>query len=154
MSQEQRDGEQPWVLAGGLVGHTADEHVEVVADVEFFEQRVQQPSRQRKTARAFPDDRQFEIRDQRIVVIDEGEVDLNALLDARVSEMLHHPRAIGLIGELSPKRGQVVLRARVLDVSEQLAPLPHEVKAPPDQITRGPHRRWIDVGLRQHPTTQ
>ena len=53
MSQEQRDREQPWVLAGGLAGHTADEHVEVVADVEFFEQRVQQPSRQRKTARAF-----------------------------------------------------------------------------------------------------
>ena len=53
MSQEQRDGEQPWVLAGGLAGHTADEHVEVVADVEFFEQRMQQPSRQHKAARAF-----------------------------------------------------------------------------------------------------
>jgi hypothetical protein len=53
VSQEQRDREQPWVLAGRLAGHTADEHVEVVADVEFFEQRVQQPSRQRKTARAF-----------------------------------------------------------------------------------------------------
>ena len=53
MSQEQRDGEQPWVLAGGLAGHTADEHVEVVADVEFFEQRLQQPSRQHKAARAF-----------------------------------------------------------------------------------------------------
>jgi len=53
VSQEQRDREQPWVLAGGLADHTADEHVEVVADVEFFEQRVQQPSRQRETARAF-----------------------------------------------------------------------------------------------------
>ena len=53
VSQEQRDGEQPWVLAGGLAGHTADEHVEVVADVEFFEQRMQQPSRQHKAARAF-----------------------------------------------------------------------------------------------------
>jgi hypothetical protein len=53
VSQVQRDREQPWVLAGGLAGHTADEHVEVVADVEFFEQRMQQPSRQRKTSRAF-----------------------------------------------------------------------------------------------------
>ena len=53
MSQEQRDREQPWVLAGGQAGHTADEHVEVVADVEFLEQRVQQPSRQRQTASAF-----------------------------------------------------------------------------------------------------
>ena len=53
MSQEQRDREQPWVLAGGQAGHTADEHVEVVADVEFFEQRVQQPARPRETARTF-----------------------------------------------------------------------------------------------------
>jgi hypothetical protein len=27
------------------VGHTADEHVEVFADVKFFEQSVQQPAR-------------------------------------------------------------------------------------------------------------
>jgi hypothetical protein len=42
------------------------------------------------------DDGQFEIRDQRIVVIDEGEVDLDALLDARVGEMLHHPCRLAL----------------------------------------------------------
>jgi len=53
VSQKQRDGEQPWVLAGGQAGHTADEHVEVVTDVKFFEQGVQQPAGQRKTARAF-----------------------------------------------------------------------------------------------------
>jgi len=53
VSQEQCDREQPWVLAGGRAGHTADEHVEVVTDVKFFEQRLQQPSRQRKTGRAF-----------------------------------------------------------------------------------------------------
>ena len=53
MSQEQRDRQQPWVLAGGQAGHTADEHVEVVADMEFFEQRVQQPPRQREAGCAF-----------------------------------------------------------------------------------------------------
>ena len=53
MSQEQRDREQPWVLAGGQAGHTADEHVEVVTDVKFFEQGVQQLTRQREAARAF-----------------------------------------------------------------------------------------------------
>jgi hypothetical protein len=40
VSQQQRDGEQPWVLAGGQAGHTADEHVEVVVDVQFVEQRI------------------------------------------------------------------------------------------------------------------
>jgi hypothetical protein len=53
VSQEKRDREQPWVLAGGQAGHRTDEHVEVVADVEFFEQRVQQPPRQGETVRPF-----------------------------------------------------------------------------------------------------
>jgi hypothetical protein len=35
-----------------LAGHTADEHVEVVVDLEFFEQCVQQSTRQRETAPA------------------------------------------------------------------------------------------------------
>ena len=68
--------------------------------------------------------------------------------------MLHDPGAIGAIGEFSPEDGQVVLRARVLDVGQELAPLAHEVQAPTDQITRGPHRRRIDVGLRQHAAPQ
>jgi hypothetical protein len=41
------------VLARGLVGHTADEHVEVVANVEFFEKAAQQLSRQHKAVRTF-----------------------------------------------------------------------------------------------------
>jgi hypothetical protein len=53
VSQEQRDREQAWILTRGQVGHTPDEHVEVVADVEFFEQLVQQPGRQRETVRGF-----------------------------------------------------------------------------------------------------
>jgi hypothetical protein len=53
VSQEQGDREQAWVLTRGQVGHTPDEHVEVVTDVEFFEQRVQQPARPRETVRPF-----------------------------------------------------------------------------------------------------
>jgi hypothetical protein len=53
VSQEQRDREQAWVLTRGQVGHTPNEHVEVLTDVEFFEQRVEQPARPRETAGAF-----------------------------------------------------------------------------------------------------
>lgn len=53
MPQEERYGEQTWVLARGQAGPTPDEHVEVIPCVEFFEQRVQQPTGQRKTDRAF-----------------------------------------------------------------------------------------------------
>ena len=51
MSQEQRDCEQAWVLSRGQAGHTADERVEVVTNVEFFEERVQQPARQHEAVR-------------------------------------------------------------------------------------------------------
>ena len=37
VAQQHRDGEQPWVLAGP-VSDTADEPVEVLADMEFFEE--------------------------------------------------------------------------------------------------------------------
>jgi hypothetical protein len=52
VSQKQRDREEAWILPRGQAGHTADERVEVVADVEFFEQRMQQPPRQHKAASA------------------------------------------------------------------------------------------------------
>jgi hypothetical protein len=45
VSQKERNGDQPRVLAGRKAAHTADEYVEVVADVQFFEQGVQQPAR-------------------------------------------------------------------------------------------------------------
>jgi hypothetical protein len=53
VSQEQRDREEAWILSRGQAGHTADERVEVVADVEFFEERVHQPARQHEAACAF-----------------------------------------------------------------------------------------------------
>jgi hypothetical protein len=53
VSQEYRYREQAGIFARGEAGHTPDEHVEVVADVEFFEQRVQQPARPRETVRPF-----------------------------------------------------------------------------------------------------
>jgi len=56
VAQQQRDGEQPWVLAGGPVSDTTDEPVEVIAHVEFFQQGVQQAPRPRETARALGQD--------------------------------------------------------------------------------------------------
>ena len=49
MAQEQRDGDQPWELAGGQAGDRADESIEFVSDVEFVEQRVDEPARPRET---------------------------------------------------------------------------------------------------------
>ena len=49
MSQQQRDGDQPWVLAGGQAGERTDESIEFVGDVEFFEEGGEEPTRPRDT---------------------------------------------------------------------------------------------------------
>ena len=62
-----------------------------------------------------------------------GRANPDALLHTRIGKVLHDSLAIGAIGELPPEDGQVVLRARVLDVGQELAALAHERQAPTDQ---------------------
>ena len=50
MAQQQRDGDQPWVLADGHTGDGADESIEFVSDVEFVEEGVDEPTRPREIA--------------------------------------------------------------------------------------------------------
>ncbi|MGE0703969.1 MAG: hypothetical protein AB7F99_04325 [Vicinamibacterales bacterium] len=52
MSHKHRDGDQPRVLAGRRAGRTADKRVEVVTDVKFFEQRLEQRPRPREATGA------------------------------------------------------------------------------------------------------
>ncbi|HEX5367798.1 MAG TPA: hypothetical protein VFY10_00105 [Dehalococcoidia bacterium] len=48
MAQQQRDGDQPWVLPDGHTGDGADESIEFVSDVEFVEEGVDEPTCPRK----------------------------------------------------------------------------------------------------------
>ena len=45
VAQQQRDGDQPWVLADGHAGDRTDESIEFVSDVEFVEEGVDEPTR-------------------------------------------------------------------------------------------------------------
>ena len=44
MTQEHRERDQPWVLAGGQTRGGTDELIELVGDVEFFEEDVEEPT--------------------------------------------------------------------------------------------------------------
>jgi hypothetical protein len=44
VSQQERDRDQPWVLAGGQTRGGTDEPIELVGDVEFFEEDVEEPT--------------------------------------------------------------------------------------------------------------
>ena len=48
MAQQQRDGDQPWVLADGHAGDRTDESIEFVSDVEFVEEGGDEPTRPRE----------------------------------------------------------------------------------------------------------
>jgi hypothetical protein len=77
--------------------------------------------------------RQLEVGDERVVLIDEGDIDLDALAHAWIREVLDDAHAIAGIRQAFLERRQVVLRARVLDVREQLAALAHQEEPPPHE---------------------
>ena len=45
VTQDHRDGDQPWELAGGHTGERTDESIEFVRDVEFVEEGGDEPTR-------------------------------------------------------------------------------------------------------------
>jgi hypothetical protein len=49
MAQEHREGDQPWVLAGGYAGEGTDESIEFVRDVEFVEESGDEAARPPET---------------------------------------------------------------------------------------------------------
>jgi hypothetical protein len=77
-------------------------------------------------------ERQLEVGDEAVVALEEREVDLDALADTRIGKMVGHAVPIGRIGQSSLELWEVVLRARVLNVRQQLATLAHQVQPPPE----------------------
>ena len=95
------------------------------------------------------DDRQLEVGDETVVPFEEREVDVNALADAGIGKVLAHAGSIGGIREAPTELGELILGSRVLDVPQELAPLPHDVQPTAQEIARRAHRRRVDVRLRQ-----
>jgi hypothetical protein len=65
-------------------------------------------------ALGFPDDRELEVVDEGVVLVDRYQVHLDALTDARIGEVVDDAVAIPRVRQALLERGQVVLRARVL----------------------------------------
>jgi len=52
VAQQQRDCDQPWVLADGHTSGGTEESIEFVSDVEFVEEGVDEPTRPREIVSA------------------------------------------------------------------------------------------------------
>jgi hypothetical protein len=97
---------------------------------------------------------QFHIAEQAVVVVNEREIDFDALLHRRIGKPLGDAVAVRLVGNLLANLGQVVLTIGILDVPEQLRALAHQVHPAPEQVTGGAHRCRRDRGLRDHPAAE
>ena len=71
--------------------------------------------------------RELEVGDEGVVAFEQREVDVDALAHTGVGKMARHAVSIGRIRESTAELWQIVLRARVLNVGQQLAALPNQV---------------------------
>ena len=111
--------------------------------------RSEAVERIRVVALGIPNEGHLEVVHQPVILVDEREIDVDALAHTRIGNVLADAITVRGLGEPPLEFWEVVLGARVLNVREELTALPHQMKATPQQIPSRPHRRWIDVRLRQ-----
>src|SRR5207237_5173612 len=84
---------------------------------------------------------QFDVAEQRVVLIDEGEIDVNHAADAGIGETFGDLEffAVGSISELLAEGGVVVLAVGVLNVGDRFGAFVNQVHAPTQQVAGGTH---------------
>jgi hypothetical protein len=95
-----------------------------------------------------------QIAEALVVGAKQGEVHVDALLHGGIGTPLGHAVTGGLLGNLLPDLGQVVLTVGVLDVGQALGPCAREIQAAPEQIPGGAPLGRIHLGVGAHPATQ
>src|SRR5262245_19757418 len=76
-------------------------------------------------------DEEFQLVEQLVIEIDQGQVGSNAGLNGRIGEALSHTGAVGSVSDLLANLRQVVLTVGVLDMNQQLGSFTHQVSATP-----------------------
>jgi hypothetical protein len=69
---------------------------------------------------------QRQVLQQRVVIVAQGEVHLDAFLNGGIGKSFRDPRPVGLGGAVLTDRGQVVLAVGLLDMRQQLSAFPYE----------------------------
>jgi hypothetical protein len=64
------------------------------------------------------DNGQFQVPQQLVIIVNQGEVDLDAFLDGGIGKPLGDPSAIRLVRDLFADLGQVVLAVGLLDMRQ------------------------------------
>jgi hypothetical protein len=93
---------------------------------------------------------QLQSPQQWVIIVTQSEINFDALRHGRIRPPLSCTSAIGLVGALLAHRGQVVLTVGLVDMRQQLGPLPCAMPAAPPPVPGGTHLGGVDIGLRQH----
>jgi hypothetical protein len=93
--------------------------------------------------------RQCQVCEALVLGANEGESDLNALVDRGIGEALGDAVAIGFGGDFLADLREGVLARGILDMRQELRAFPPAMQATPYEVTGGPHLRRIAIRLRQ-----
>jgi hypothetical protein len=88
------------------------------------------------------------------IVVHQGEVDCDTLRHGGIRAPLRHTVPVRLVGQRLPDLGQIVWPGGLRPVAQAFGALTCQLSAAPAQVTGGPHRGGIDVGLWEPPATQ
>ena len=97
----------------------------------------------------------FEMVEEFIVMLDEGDIEFNAFLYAGIGEAVGNAYFHPVAFPCDPSHiGKVILVIGVLDMGDELSPFSGEMTATPEQIPGGAHVGRIHIGHGHHTTTQ
>jgi len=100
------------------------------------------------------DDILFQLGEEAIIGFDHLQVYGDAFLYGRVIEPLDDAFSVLGFGNTTQGVGQVILASGVLDVSKEFCPFSHEVVSSSEEIAGGAHLGGVDIGLREHATSE
>jgi len=100
------------------------------------------------------DDRECDVAQQCIVLGDERQVALDGLVHGRVVKALSAPLPVRVVSDFLADVGHVVGRVGIGPMREECCTLAHQRRAPPQEVTGGPHLGRRDRGLGEQPPSE
>jgi len=95
------------------------------------------------------DDRECQVRQQKVIIINECQVDCQTLWDSKSGKALRDPGTVRLVGDLLANRGQLVLAVGLLDMGQECGTLAPQGDATAYESTGGTPLGRVNLGLGQ-----
>jgi hypothetical protein len=99
-------------------------------------------------------DVELPVTEELIIIGDQGQVDLDVLLDRQIGKAVSDALTSGLVGDFLPDFGQMVWRVGIVPMRSEFSACAHQVRAAPEQVTGGAHGGGVHIRVREHTPTE